>query len=160
MNTSFKYVIAVGLGSGLSPKASGTTGTIGVLPIIWLCWEKSLAIWLVGLIILLGLGFWSIDEASRRLGEPDHSQIVIDEWIGMWISAMGAAFLTDWSVGYGIAISFIGFRFFDITKIWPVSWGEKLTPNVVGVLMDDIIAGLYVVIFCGIFSFSENIIDG
>ena len=90
-----KFWIAVGLGSGLSPKAPGTTGTLGSLPFIVLVWDASFAIWVFGFIVLCALSIWSIPEAGRRLGYPDHGQIVIDEWAGMWLAAYGLNSFTD-----------------------------------------------------------------
>ena len=146
-----KFWIAVGLGSGLSPKASGTTGTLGVLPLLALMWDASVLAWTTGLVILCALSIWSIPEAGRRLGEPDHGQIVIDEWAGMWLAAFGLNTLTELTVWIGLLIGFIGFRIFDIAKPWAVSWCEHKIPGAWGVLMDDIAAGGYVLILALVF---------
>ena len=146
-----KFWIAVGLGSGLSPKAPGTTGTLGVLPLLVLMWDASILAWTTGLVILCVLSIWSIPEAGRRLGEPDHGQIVIDEWAGMWLAAFGLNTLTELTVWIGLLIGFIGFRIFDIAKPWAVSWCEHKIPGAWGVLMDDIAAGGYVLILALVF---------
>ena len=146
-----KFWIAVGLGSGLSPKAPGTTGTLGVLPLLVLMWDASVLAWTTGLVILCALSIWSIPEAGRRLGEPDHGQIVIDEWAGMWLVAFGLNTLTELTVWMGLLIGFIGFRIFDIAKPWAVSWCERKIPGAWGVLMDDIAAGGYVLILALVF---------
>lgn len=146
-----KFWIAVGLGSGLSPKAPGTTGTLGVLPLLVLMWDASVLAWTTGLVILCALSIWSIPEAGRRLGEPDHGQIVIDEWAGMWLAAFGLNTLTELTVWTGLLIGFIGFRIFDIAKPWAVSWCERKIPGAWGVLMDDLAAGGYVLILALVF---------
>jgi phosphatidylglycerophosphatase A len=146
-----KFWIAVGLGSGLSPKAPGTTGTLGVLPLLVLVWDASFAVWATGFIALCALSIWSIPEAGRRLGEPDHGQIVIDEWAGMWLAAYGLNNFTDFSVWMGLLIGFIGFRIFDIAKPSLVSWCERKIPGAWGVLMDDVAAGGYVLILALVF---------
>ena len=146
-----KFWIAVGLGSGLSPKAPGTTGTLGVLPLIVLMWDASVLAWTTGLVILCALSIWSIPEAGRRLGEPDHGQIVIDEWAGMWLAAFGLNTLTELTVWTGLLIGFVGFRIFDIAKPWAVSWCERKIPGAWGVLMDDLAAGGYVLILALVF---------
>ena len=146
-----KFWIAVGLGSGLSPKAPGTTGTLGVLPLLVLMWDASVLAWTTGLVILCALSIWSIPEAGRRLGELDHGQIVIDEWAGMWLVAFGLNTLTELTVWMGLLIGFIGFRIFDIAKPWAVSWCERKIPGAWGVLMDDIAAGGYVLILALVF---------
>lgn len=146
-----KFWIAVGLGSGLSPKAPGTTGTLGVLPLLVLMWDASVLAWTTGLVILCALSIWSIPEAGRRLGEPDHGQIVVDEWAGMWLAAFGLNTLTELTVWTGLLIGFIGFRIFDIAKPWAVSWCEREIPGAWGVLMDDLAAGGYVLILALVF---------
>ena len=146
-----KFWIAVGLGSGLSPKAPGTTGTLGILPLLVLMWDASVLAWTTGLVILCALSIWSIPEAGRRLGEPDHGQIVIDEWAGMWLAAFGLNTLTELTVWTGLLIGFVGFRIFDIAKPWAVSWCERKIPGAWGVLMDDLAAGGYVLILALVF---------
>ena len=146
-----KFWIAVGLGSGLSPKAPGTTGTLGILPLLVLMWDASVFAWTTGLVILCALSIWSIPEAGRRLGEPDHGQIVIDEWAGMWLAAFGLNTLTELTVWTGLLIGFVGFRIFDIAKPWAVSWCERKIPGAWGVLMDDLAAGGYVLILALVF---------
>ncbi len=141
-----KFWIAVGLGSGLSPKAPGTTGTLGVVPLLVFMWDASVVAWASGLVILCALSIWCIPEAGRRLGEPDHGQIVIDEWAGMWLAAFGLNTFTNFNMWVGLLIGFIGFRIFDIAKPWAVSWCERKIPGAWGVLMDDIAAGGYVLI--------------
>ena len=89
-----------------------------------------------GLVILCVLSIWCIPDAGRRLGEPDHGQIVIDEWAGMWLTAFGLNTLTDLTVWMGLLIGFIGFRIFDIAKPWAVSWCERKIPGAWGVLME------------------------
>ena len=148
---SLKFWIAVGLGSGLSWKAPGTTGTLGVMPLLVMVWDASFMVWATGFIVLCALSIWSIPEAGRRLGEPDHGQIVIDEWVGMWLAACGVNSLTNFSVWIGLLIGFFGFRIFDIAKPWPVSWCEQKISGSWGVLMDDVAAGGYVLILALVF---------
>ncbi len=146
-----KFWIAVGLGSGLSPKAPGTTGTIGALPLVYLVWNAPILVWAIGFVLLFILALWSIPEAGRQLGEPDHGQIVIDEWVGMWLSAFGIRMFTDLPIWSGILIGFIGFRIFDISKPFAVAWCERKLPGAMGVLMDDVAAGAYVLILAAVF---------
>tara|TARA_B100001093_G_scaffold517219_1_gene598140 strand:- start:6777 stop:7244 length:468 start_codon:yes stop_codon:yes gene_type:complete len=146
-----KFWIAVGLGSGLSPRAPGTTGTIGVLPLLFFIWEGPLIVWIFGFLGLCGLSIWSIPEAGVQLRDPDHGQIVIDEWAGMWLAAFSIRFFTDLTVWIGLFLGFLGFRIFDITKPGLVSWCERKLPVPWGVLMDDIAAGGYVLILALVF---------
>lgn len=143
---NWRFWVAVGFGSGRSPIAAGTTGTLGVLPLIYAVWDQPLAIWLVGFTVLIALNYGCIAEAGRILGEVDHGQIVIDEWAGMWLAAAGVQFFTALEPLTGLLIGFIGFRMFDIFKPWPVSWFERSLSGATGVLLDDLAAGIYVVL--------------
>ena len=71
--------------------------------------------------MLCGLAIWSIPEAGRQLGEPDHGQIVIDEWAGMWLAAFGISFYTDLTVWIGFAQDLLGFE--SLTSQNPVVLG-------------------------------------
>jgi phosphatidylglycerophosphatase A len=124
---------------------------LGVLPLLVLVWDASFAVWFTGFVVLCALSIWSIPEAGRRLGEPDHGQIVIDEWAGMWLAAYGLNSFTDFSMWMGLSIGFIGFRIFDIAKPSLVSWCERKIPGAWGVLMDDVAAGGYVLILALVF---------
>lgn len=147
-----QYWVAVGFGSGLSPKAPGTTGTLGILPLVILAWDAPFWLWATGFVILCGLAMWSITIAGEILGAPDHGQIVIDEWAGMWIAGFALATYTPWSWPLGVCIAFLGFRVFDIFKPWPVSWCEQKIPGALGVLADDLAAGLYVLLLSLVFA--------
>ena len=149
---SLKFWVAVGFGSGLSPKAPGTTGTLGVLPLVAWAWTAPLWVWGLGLIVLCAASLWSIGEAGRRLGAVDHGQIVIDEWAGMWVAGFGVALWIPEHRWLGLALAFLAFRGFDIFKPWPVSWCEKRIPGALGVLADDVAAGLYVLLAAWVFA--------
>lgn len=148
----FKYWVAVGFGSGLSPKAPGTTGTLGVLPLVIIAWDAPLWIWVLGCGVLCALAMWSIKTAGEILGAPDHGQIVIDEWAGMWIAAFALTTWTSVAWPLGVLIAFVGFRVFDILKPWPVSWCEQRIPGALGVLADDLAAGGYVLLLTLVFA--------
>lgn len=145
-----RFWVAVGLGSGRSPVAPGTTGTLGVLPLVWVMWDQPVVWWCIGLLILIALNYWSVAEAGRLLGQTDHGQIVIDEWAGMWVAGFGLNVFTDFDVVSGLILGFVGFRLFDIFKPWPVSWCERAFSGTTGVLLDDLAAGVYVVLLAGL----------
>ncbi len=81
------------------------------------------------------IGAWSTDVYEKRTGRSDPSESVIDEVAGQWLACAVAPLSLA-----GFAIAFVLFRFFDISKLWPVSLGEKL-PGGWGVMTDDMIAG-------------------
>jgi len=140
------------LGSGLSPVAPGTAGTLAALPLVagvtLLSLPFQIGIW--ALVTLLGT--WAAARVDSKAGTGDHGSIVIDEVIGMGISAMACE--RDW-LHFGAA--FVLFRFFDITKIPPVrqvdTWSKKKARESgalwggLGVMLDDILAGIQALAF-------------
>jgi len=132
------HMLAFGLGSGLAPKAPGTFGTLAALPIYW--WLLAdLAPWVFALITLLTfvLGVYVCEKTSQDLGVHDHGGIVIDEWVGMWITL----FLLPKSL-FWLALAFVLFRFFDIIKPWPIKWLDQHVKGGFGIMIDDVLAGV------------------
>lgn len=128
----------MGLGSGLSPFAPGTAGSLAALPFAW--YLKLLPLWAYGAVLVLAtvLGFYVCDVVGKRLSVHDHGSIVWDEFCGMWLTLMVVPQSYFWFV-----VGFFVFRFFDIVKVWPANWFDRQCPNGVGVMMDDIMAGLW-----------------
>jgi phosphatidylglycerophosphatase A len=123
-------------GVGRSPVAPGTAASIVALPLAWLiqryCGPYILA---AAALVAFGIGVWSTGLYARTTGKDDPSECVIDEVAGQWLAC---AFAPLSLPGYGIAFAL--FRLFDITKLWPVSWGEKQSGGM-GIMLDDMIAG-------------------
>ena len=130
--------------TALTKSASFTLSSFNILSL------RDTLVCVVGVFVSVS-AIWSIPEAGRQLGEPDHGQIVIDEWAGMWLAAFGISFYTNLTVWTGLCLGFIGFRIFDITKPGIVSWCERQLPGAWGVLMDDVAAGGYVLILALVF---------
>jgi phosphatidylglycerophosphatase A len=84
------------------------------------------------------LGIFLCGRAAQKLEVHDHSGIVWDEFVGLWI-AMG--FLSP-SLG-SIICGFVLFRFFDIVKPWPIGWLDKNMQGGMGIMIDDIVAGIF-----------------
>ena len=130
---------ATWFGCGLIRPAPGTWGTIGALPFgIILMMTGGIPALLIGIIIIFPLGLWASKHFEQMVREKDSAMIVIDEALGVWI-AMIPAVLTASSV----ATAFILFRFFDILKPWPINWLDKKLPGALGVMLDDVMAGIY-----------------
>lgn len=129
--------LAFGLGSGLAPRAPGTFGTVlGLLlylPFFWLAWPWSLALVLGGTL----LGVWLCQFASDRLGEHDHSGIVWDEFVGIWLTLL----LLPATLS-GLILGFLLFRFFDVLKPWPIGWLDRRIHGGLGIMLDDLVAAL------------------
>ena len=121
--------LAFGLGSGLSPKAPGTAGS---------------ALALVFFPVLVALGLWGSGKAAEILKVHDHSAIVWDEFVGQWLSLLPLLAIADWNTAtyIGILLAFVLFRIFDILKPWPISWCDKNLHGGLGIMFDDVLAGL------------------
>ena len=139
------HTIALGFGSGLSPWAPGTIGTL-------VGWAAFRALDIVVpastllLMILMGfvLGIVAIDKTGKALGEIDHGSIVWDEIIPFW----AILWLLSHVVGDNLvwqAVAFLLFRLYDITKPWPARYYDRQVKNGYGVMMDDVIAALYTI---------------
>ncbi len=83
------------------------------------------------------VGVWASNHIGRS-GEKDSSAIVIDEVAGQWLTL--AVVAVDWRY---YVIGFFLFRLADIAKPWPASWADRRVPGGLGVMLDDIFAGLY-----------------
>ncbi len=130
--------LAVGCGSGLTPVAPGTAGSLLALPLWWFLladlplWQQALCITIAVL-----LAIWIVDRACRATGVGDASQIVLDEVVGQWLALLAAPkSLVAVALGFGL------FRFFDIVKPPPVSWADRRLRGGLGVVLDDVLAGV------------------
>lgn len=132
------HILAFGLGSGLSPKAPGTVGTIAALPIYWWLLADLSTLWLSAVILItFVIGVLVAEKTSQDLGVHDHGGIVIDEWVGMWITMLMVPKEWIW-----LLIGFILFRFFDILKPWPIKWLDEHVHGGFGIMIDDVLAGI------------------
>jgi len=134
--------IASGLGSGLSPVAPGTVGSFAALLPWWLVLRQLPPSTLAAVIVIaFALGTWACAIAGSRLGVADHGALVWDEFVGMWITLWPLSFGN--ANGWWVAAGFAAFRLFDIAKPWPVSWADRHVKGGLGVMLDDVLAGLY-----------------
>ena len=134
--------IATALGAGLSPKAPGTAGSlVALLPWWFLLRDLPPGVYLVVLAAGFVLGVWACEVSDRRLGMHDQGALVWDEVIGMWITLFAAP--PQW---WWMLTGFALFRLFDIRKPWPVSWADRRVHGGLGVMLDDVVAGVYALI--------------
>ena len=134
-----RHFLAFGFGSGLSPWAPGTMGTIAAIPPYLLLSRLDLLPYIAVLIAGFLTGIYLCDFSSRTLGVHDHGGIVWDEFIGFWIT-MIAVPLLNWQ---WVLTGFVLFRFFDIVKPWPVKAADKHISGGFGIMIDDVLAGFY-----------------
>lgn len=134
--------VATGLGAGLLPKAPGTAGSaVALLP--WWFLLRGLAPGWYALVLVVGfvLGVWACTVSGHRLGVDDHGALVWDEVIGMWITLFVAPAGWLWML-----VGFALFRLFDIWKPWPVRVADRRVRGGFGVMLDDVLAGVYALI--------------
>lgn len=130
------HLMAVGFGSGLSPKAPGTCGSLAALPLCMILIYTPL--WVQILVILLTciLGTIACQKAEEAMGVHDHGGIVIDEFAGMFISVFAFPHLWYWAI-----LGFVLFRIFDISKPLLIGMADRKLKGGLGIMMDDILAG-------------------
>ncbi|HJU06859.1 MAG TPA: phosphatidylglycerophosphatase A [Rhodanobacteraceae bacterium] len=134
--------IASGFGSGLSPIAPGTAGSlIALIPWWFVLRGLPIAWYVLVLIVAFVIGVWACDLAGRRLGVDDHRALVWDEFVGQWIALLAAPRGWPWMVA-GFAL----FRLFDIWKPWPIRVADRRVHGGFGVMLDDVLAGIYALI--------------
>ncbi len=136
--TSPVHFLAFGFGSGLSPKAPGTMGTLAAIPLYLLLMNLPLTGYLLAVLLISVAGIWICGESSRRLGVHDHGGIVWDEFAGFLLTMTAAQQGWAW-----IVLGFALFRLFDIWKPWPVRVADRQLHGGLGIMLDDILAGIY-----------------
>lgn len=132
---------AFGFGSGCAPKAPGTFGTLVGLIIYCLLPSMSISAFLVFIILTFLIGIYFCDHASKALGVHDHGGIVWDEFVGFWITMIAAP--TGW---LWIVFGFCLFRLFDIWKPQPIKYLDEKVAGGFGIMLDDVVAGVYALI--------------
>ncbi len=141
---TFKHMILSWFGCGMSPKAPGTVGSLGSLPLggilYWSFGPIGLAVCAAALFVA---GWILANDHLRRDGGSmqDPQWIVVDEVVGQWIALAALPFHPA-----SFVIAFAFFRLFDIAKPWPVSWADRRVGGGLGIMLDDVLAGLYAAI--------------
>ena len=135
-------------GAGLSPKAPGTVGSLVSLPvgmaIIYYFGVETLFMFTLAITVI---GIFEVNKYEQNTGIHDHSQIVIDEAAGMWLSLM-IAYSTGTAMNYpyadilAIIFSFSTFRLFDIWKPSTIGWIDRELKGGLSVMLDDVLAGI------------------
>ncbi len=145
------HFFAFGFGSGLAPFAPGTFGTLVAVPLYLFMLNFSLSLYLLITVISILIGFWLCGKSSEMLGVHDHSGIVWDEFSGFFITMIAAPQGWQW-----VVLGFALFRLFDIWKPWPIHIVDKKVQGGVGIMMDDVIAGIYALIVLQLIAFASN----
>lgn len=132
------HFLAFGFGSGLSPKAPGTAGTMAAIPVLYLMSFLTNIQYLIVLSLVIIFGIWLCGQSSKRLGVHDHPGIVWDEFAGLFVTMIAVPF--TWGT---VVAGFILFRLFDILKPWPINLLDKKVSGGLGIMLDDLLAGAF-----------------
>ncbi len=136
---NFLIQLSTLFGIGHLQKAPGTWGTIATLPVVYLLSLAGPLIYMPVVLLLLPLGIVASELYVSKFDKPDAPEIVIDEAVGFLI-AMAWLPMT-WQ---SLLIGFILFRTLDILKPFPISWVDQKIKGGVGVMADDVLAGIIV----------------
>jgi len=129
--------VALLFGVGRVPRAPGTAGTAAAVPVcIALDWFGP-AVYIGATVLIVIIGTWAADRTAHSMGTHDHPSIVIDEVAGFLV-AMAFVPVT----ALGLAAGFAAFRLLDIVKPWPIRWFDRVVPGGIGIMLDDLLAGL------------------
>jgi phosphatidylglycerophosphatase A len=137
LNEKLITFLATGFGSGLSPYAPGTAGTLVGVLICLLCLPMPWILRLLFVLVLLALSLYVSQKAEEIYQKKDDQRIVIDEIIGFQITMLPVAINV-----LSLCAGFVLFRFFDIWKPFPIRNLQGL-PGGWGVVIDDVAAGIY-----------------
>ena len=145
LKNPYHFIATLG-GIGLIPVAPGTFGSIFAWVVFIFISHFINMIFLT--IASLFFAIWLCEKVTEDLIEKDHKAIVIDELIGMWISLIPVIYIASTQEDRTIyaVIALILFRFFDITKPFPISYFDQKIKNGFGIVIDDCIAGIFAAI--------------
>ncbi|MEM6581211.1 MAG: phosphatidylglycerophosphatase A [Pseudomonadota bacterium] len=129
--------MAFGFGSGLAPKAPGTVGTVVAVPLYLLFADVGFFAYTLILLLTFCAGVWICETTSKALGVHDHPGVVWDEFVGYWITMWALPPSWGW-----ILAGFVLFRLLDIIKPWPIGLLDKKVDGGLGIMIDDVVAGL------------------
>ena len=134
----FILLLATGFGVGYSPVAPGTLGTLIAIPVYYFLSNISSPVYEITLIGFFFLSVWISESAEIFFRKKDDQRIVIDEIMGFLITMVWVP-----KTAILIVIGFFLFRFFDILKPFPIRRLEKGLKGGYGVVLDDVMAGVY-----------------
>ena len=155
-------LISTFFGNGYISKIPGTFTSLSTLVILYILFEvlqfKNLNYILILYSIIFFYSFYAVMDSETEFENKDPRQIVIDEVLGqamplIFIVYLSSKNLINIPVEIYYLSSFFLFRFFDIVKPFPVSYFDKQHKNFFGIIMDDIMAGLYTILIIYLVSF-------
>lgn len=135
------HFLALGFGSGLIKPAPGTWGTLSAIPLYLLMlmfMSSSSMLYMAIIVVSFVLGIYLCGKTAADVGVHDHGAIVWDEIVGFFITMMFVPL--TWP---NVLLGFLLFRFFDILKPWPIKLLDKHVHGGFGIMIDDVLAGVF-----------------
>jgi phosphatidylglycerophosphatase A len=131
-------VLAVWFGCGHFPRAPGLAGTFGAIPLYLLIRSRGAVAVAAAAFVVTAIGIWSATRVARRLGGKDPQIVCIDEVAGVLVTWIAAPRTT-----LGLVVGFVLFRALDQLKPWPARLAERRLGGGLGIVLDDVFAGLW-----------------
>ncbi len=147
-------LIATWFGSGLLPRMPGTWGSLAAVLCAWpLIHWGGWVLLLAASCLLFPIGVWAggLYAQAKSTSNPEASdpgEVVVDEVVGQWVALLPLAYvdptpLPGWLL---VPMAFALFRLFDVWKPFPIGWLDRKMKGALGIMMDDVVAGLYAVV--------------
>jgi len=131
------HLLALGLGSGCLPRAPGTFGSLVAIPFFLLLQPLPLTGYLLVVLALFLIGIPICTRTARALGRHDPGAVVWDAIVGMLVTLVAIPAGWPW-----LLAGFLLFRLFDILKPWPIRWLDQHLKGGLGIMVDDVAAGI------------------
>ena len=132
------HIFSAGFGTGLSPVAPGTVGTLFAIPVYLILASFGTGVYASFAVLLFLAGCYTCKQTAQALGKHDHPVIVIDEIVGYLLTMLFVPVAWYW-----VLAGFLLFRVFDILKPWPVSLADRQITGGFGIMVDDLLAAVY-----------------
>lgn len=132
------WTLATWFGCGRVPKAPGTAGTVGAIPLYLLLARTGRAGVGIAAMVATFVGVWAASVVARQLASKDPQVVVIDEVAGFLVTMVPVR-IVSWQA---VLSGFVLFRLLDSLKPWPIRRAEKL-PGGWGIVLDDVAAGVF-----------------
>ncbi len=132
------HFVAFGFGTGTLPFAPGTFGTLIAIPFYLAMEHLSPLMYLLITILVTLVSIWICNKVTNEIGVEDHQGMNLDEIVGFLVTMFYAPHGWHW-----IVLGFLLFRLFDIWKPWPVRYVDEHMTGGLGIILDDVLAGIY-----------------
>lgn len=147
---------ATGGGSGLVPIAPGTAGSAVGVALWWFLLADLGIAWQAGIVgAAFVLGVLAAEGAVQRYSLGDEPAIVVDEMVGCAVALLAVPKSWPW-----VLAAFVLFRVADIAKPWPIGWADRNVSGGLGIMLDDLLAGLLVAAILGGVRLALALVEG